>query len=517
MEKIKTMIIDDEILAVNFLKKIINWEEVGFEIIGSAANAEAGLQLFKMHPADLVITDICMPGRNGLELCSDIKNINPDVKIIILTAYKNFDYAKCAIEVGVVDYLVKHEITQDILRGKLAKIKDSFQDAKKMVQINEREELKHLILGELTDRRIRKALSDSLNKEHRNFIMYISFYKKFESISTEMHRGKVRDMFEYIAEIHLNERILILLLSMSDALSRLQKNKLSEYAAEIFDEEAADTRILVTVVPQDIEELEGAYKRCVTYETYMRYFHVSEKIMEIGDAEKNVTERKEHYHDFHETVIQICTSLQNGEFYDVEELLKNLYLVRLKEEGAIEDIQLCNRLIAGALAKELQDTLLMKMEDQTEEFEYQLKQCESLQEFYNFFSEKCRFLILLSRKENYNACSAKIKSAAGYILENYMRDIGIGDIASYVGVSESWLVKNFKKEMRKTILDYITEIRIEVAKHELKKADARIHLVAEKTGYKTSQYFSMVFTRKEGITPNQYKNKWKERQMEDGF
>lgn len=98
---IKVLLVDDEKLALEYLEHIIDWEYHGFELIGVTTNPEQALAIYKTHRPDLVISDVKMPGLNGLELGDAIREYGGNTHILFLSAYKNFDYVKQAIRLGI--------------------------------------------------------------------------------------------------------------------------------------------------------------------------------------------------------------------------------------------------------------------------------------------------------------------------------------------------------------------------------------------------------------------------------
>lgn len=104
---IKVLIVDDEKLERVLIHKGYKWEENGFEIVGEASCGAEAIELVKEHKPHIVLTDICMPKMDGLELSENILKINPSTHIVIITGYREFDYARRAIKIGVEDFLLK--------------------------------------------------------------------------------------------------------------------------------------------------------------------------------------------------------------------------------------------------------------------------------------------------------------------------------------------------------------------------------------------------------------------------
>ena len=114
---IKVFLVEDEVVIRNGIKKGINWEQEGFIFTGEASDGEVAYPLIKKARPDILITDIKMPFMNGLELSRMLKKEFPDMKILILSGYNEFDYAKQAITIGVTDYLLKPISAEQLLEA----------------------------------------------------------------------------------------------------------------------------------------------------------------------------------------------------------------------------------------------------------------------------------------------------------------------------------------------------------------------------------------------------------------
>ncbi|WJH33630.1 response regulator [Paenibacillus sp. CC-CFT747] len=104
---IKMLIVDDEPVICRGLRETIPWETIGVEVVGDASDGVEALERIESQPVDLVLTDIHMDGMDGLELAKELRQRYPHIRIIILSGYDYFDYARQAIRIGVEDYLLK--------------------------------------------------------------------------------------------------------------------------------------------------------------------------------------------------------------------------------------------------------------------------------------------------------------------------------------------------------------------------------------------------------------------------
>lgn len=124
---IKVMIIDDEYLIRNLIKNCIDWNEIGVEIVAEASNAVEGLNLINKEKPDIILTDINMPITDGLDMSKCILEKYPDIKVIVITGYNEFEYAKRGIKIGISDFILK-PIDEEELRNSILKIKNEILD-----------------------------------------------------------------------------------------------------------------------------------------------------------------------------------------------------------------------------------------------------------------------------------------------------------------------------------------------------------------------------------------------------
>ena len=126
------ILIDDEQIIRTGLRKMIPWGELGCEIVAEAEDGIQGFELIKEHVPDIIISDIRMPRQNGLEMIAAMKDINQDAQIIILTGFREFEYAQEAIRLGVLEFLLKP--------SKLPEITAAVEEAVENLKIQEREQ-----------------------------------------------------------------------------------------------------------------------------------------------------------------------------------------------------------------------------------------------------------------------------------------------------------------------------------------------------------------------------------------
>ena len=147
MKKISVMIVDDEKLAIEDLSTIVDWDALGFEIVATACNGRQALGKFNQFRPQVVFTDIKMPYMDGIELIGRLRELDSQVKILMLTAYEDFSYAKSAIQFGITDYIIKSEINAQSFMEVLCKLRRAIN-----TQDKDREILKQEDFGFLPQR-----------------------------------------------------------------------------------------------------------------------------------------------------------------------------------------------------------------------------------------------------------------------------------------------------------------------------------------------------------------------------
>ena len=107
MEKYKVLLVDDEAEVIEVIEQRIQWDDLGFTVVGNATNGVKALELVEKLQPDVVITDIKMPYMDGLTLCKKLKELYQKVKVIIFSGFDEFEYAKEAIKIEAEEYILK--------------------------------------------------------------------------------------------------------------------------------------------------------------------------------------------------------------------------------------------------------------------------------------------------------------------------------------------------------------------------------------------------------------------------
>lgn len=176
----KVIIVDDEVLVRVGLKTTIDWEANGFIIVAEASNGEQGYEQYKKFSPDVIITDIKMPKKDGLWLIEKIRKENSHAKILVLTCYDDFDYARKALKFGVDEYILKSEVEDEELISVMKSIKKKIDDESGTRKIQDKD---------LTNRNdIKRSIFNDAVKS--NFILDSKLLERFNTIEFPIENTK---------------------------------------------------------------------------------------------------------------------------------------------------------------------------------------------------------------------------------------------------------------------------------------------------------------------------------------
>ena len=132
---IRVLVADDEEKVCQLICKLIHWEELETKLVGTASNGIGSLQMIEAEHPDLVLTDIRMPGYDGMELLKRARIQNPDMGFIIISGYSHFEYAQTAIRYGVSDYILK-PVNEEALNATLQKVRQRYMEHQVLTEKN---------------------------------------------------------------------------------------------------------------------------------------------------------------------------------------------------------------------------------------------------------------------------------------------------------------------------------------------------------------------------------------------
>ena len=499
---LRIYIVDDEPMAIRYLQMLLSRTVNQPEICGTETNsARAYYDILKKKP-DLVFTDISMPVMDGLALAEKVLT-QTEAKVYLLTSYEDFEYAKKGVKLGVSEYLLKNELSVQQLEKLLS-------DAQ--AQLDEQGRAQHMILGH----NIREFLlgSTQVQEDHiyeeRALQRYalLTFYKPPRFWMTPEQTAEENlnlDSYE-LEHLHAPE-------GMKCAAFAQIRNR--EYCAVVFfDQSVVDGQRRLFQIADGILsricETDSDWK-CICSNICLRFFDLQKeyRLLEKGTGYLYAA-AKQSLFDINEI------PQPRSDEAACEELLEQLHQLLTQRQGvrAIQESQAFFRFCrehdtqAGYTAhmrmfyqmlrrctlhdgRGLEHLAISPCYASTTDLERALLNCVEL-----YFQERER-----SADVQY---SEHVLRAMQYIRKEYIRDISVAQIAQAAAVSEGHLRRLFKQELGMSVIDYLTEYRVQRAKVLLRDHTKNASVIWQETGFSSPQYFSYVFKRKEGVSPREY-------------
>lgn len=531
----KLLIIDDDEMIRNGIKGAISWVQYGISEVRTAEDGEAGERIFSEFHPDVVLTDIRMPGLDGLELMGKIKNIGNKARVIILSGYDDFFYAQTALKQGAFDYLLKTADIDELLQV----IGRAVEDIKK-----EREE-------EETYKRLKQQLTMSLpllRYRYLNELIHGSMdveylEKRMEFVDLNLMGDcyivtvAEIDDFDLLCEKMLEEeRLLLKFRVMNVAEELLGKDGLcfestyGEVVCVYFCDDSKSIHENKEQLLQKCEETGRAIygKLQLSLSTGVSSVGYGMKSIKLcyEDAKKALEYKLYSGKSSIIDIRDISGYTSTGFRLDNESENRLISSIRVGDkktavhivEGIFDEIHHRRNLRAGNFQRvciELLGIASMVLSEFEADFidiyGREFLYFEEVKKYKNVKDARdwmvLNFEKILDYIRNTKVIKAKkiIESAKRYIDEHYNQEITLGKVADIVHMSSNYFSSLFSSEAGQSFLEYVIMRRIEKAKALLGEKDAKAWEVGEKVGYDNPYYFSRIFKKYTGLSPMEYK------------
>ena len=531
MELFKVFICEDESIVREGLRDMIPWEKYGFEFAGDAPDGEMALPMIRKIRPDVLITDITMPFMDGLSLAKTVTKELPDIKIIVISGYSDFEYARKAIEIGVEQYLLKPVTKTDMinaLEGTRKKIieeneqKDYVrlyeQEFKKFERMSHRAFFEKLVEGTMSVQEIYEEadkLHLNLSADGYNIVIFSimdqdqSIYSGEASGVTEILLNQFLQYPDYIIFRCNLFSYAVLIKGDEESLKRMEDKcvKMIRQQCETSSTKL-DWHVAVGVATNRLSGLSSCYQdanRAFAYRHIFPTQHIftSEQLKPEqyvqGEDEINKIDAGKFDPMIIRYFVQTATLNEIGTFTDeymqslegsVHSILFRYYLlvsIRVNVELALKE--------AGVESDRIQD-MLPSFDMNT-----------AAEEVRGFLKDVLTVAINLRDAEAQKRGNDIIDNAVKYINEHYSdEDISLDSVAEEINISANYLSALFSNKVGLSFVEYITRKRMARAKILLRNTSKRSGEIANEIGYKDPRYFSFVFKKNQGCTPSQYRN-----------
>lgn len=523
----RVVIADDEQLICRLVQMLVDWKSLDMEVVGVASDGLAALELVEAKEPHILITDIRMPGCDGLELIERAKQLAPNLEIIIISGYAHFEYAQSAIRSGVGDYLLK-PINKEALIATLRKLRTRCSERMKSTEVLEnmqrsRQENMTLLRTHLVDDLLQKRFMVQSREELKNRYGYRAEAEYLQiyalKIDIDVRRStpatiaviqkRAQELFsqameQICPEHHFQFRgfwgygIANLSAAQREPLRHALRNCLNQLDAQKFQFGNVEFSLgLSGAVSQPellkdcIDEVQRAVKE--------RLVEGTGKLLEPPRARAQMKTQPllDRY---------LRTVDKAQEFFDetlADEAAETL-LLDAADMGSANGHTLLELVITAYKSF----VVRINLEEQDEicaEFEGLCDQCSSRETLYQVLLDSQRLQIQEARERHTEEHTRPIRQAKRYVQQHYHQVITLEDVCAEIGFSTSYFSMLFKKETGEGFSKYLTRVRIERAKELLQDTDLTIPEICNQVGYSDIKHFTTIFKKTTDLNPGQYR------------
>lgn len=543
MNEIKVFLVEDEMVIRRGIKNSIDWEKEGYIFCGEASDGELAYPMIIKEKPDILITDIRMPFMDGLELCKLVKKELPNIKILILSGYDEFDYAKEAIRLGVTEYLLKpissgkllealNGVSESIRREKEDKdlVRKYMEEMRENTEHEKQKFFEQMIAGNLsmadaleTGKKYEMNLSAGMyNLLLFRFTLGEENRKSGELLGeAEYAIEKLTERLEYVFEFQRGvEGWAFLLMAdneeqMSERVKELSKDLeeiMKNYSTIAYFGGIGQPVARLRELEESFREAERALAARFTMELNriisVEDIRMAQNVDTLDDIE--ITS----FGEIEKTRTMLEKFLNNGTEDEIDEFV-DVYINELPEEN-LKSVLMRQYIIMDAYIVMMSfcekiEGIEGEMQAQSEELKNSMKTSQTLEEIKNYIRMLLKKIIGVRDTISGRRYSDIIEIAKDQIRKTYMSDeISLNTIAAEVGMSPSYFSSIFSKEMGKTFVEYLTEIRMDRAKELLMCSSMKTSEIGYEVGYKDPHYFSYIFKKTQNCTPKEFRARGKE-------
>ena len=498
----KLLIVDDEATMRKGIANFINWDSIDCEIAGTASDGIEAIEFLKENAVDIVITDIKMPGADGLEVARYIYEALPQIKVILLTGYADFEYAKTAIKYNVSAFILKPTNKKDLL--------EAVQNAQKQIITSShrssvaKEELSFLkdkLLQELTN----QPYSSSFEQRLLTLDLHLDHYYvvAFQLVPLGNDLASLKRIIiseKKDAYCYRYNNLIIAVYFLDHAYKAVPSTVLDncrEITEIAYTLDSREVAVGISQYHHGTPEFSMAVSEAI-YALTLNFYSEDNIAMFSDFANLNEYDlTAENSLD----LFQFENSLNNWLFDDADVILNSMFSKLKSNFVSSWDAKsicsqiyyICSRVLIKKDIAPPSSGYLSKINDAPDIFALKTTVSDLMQ---------------YVRENSIKTASLQnrlVEHTIKYIHDNLSSPLSLEIIAEHLHISPSHLSRTFKKSCNESLTEFINKTRIEKAKDYLVHSDILTYEIAEKVGYNDAAYFSSIFKRYTGMSPTDYR------------
>lgn len=500
----RVMIVDDEYIIRQGIEYLLDWEKEGFKLVGEASNGEEALEKIEELQPDIILSDIVMPKVDGINLTKKIQQKYPNIKVIILSSYSDFDFVKNTFQHGAVDYILKPTLSPESLLKALKNVASEIpgKSLQNTQNLNLGRCLSRFMLGfdEVLD------ASQFVQALPEPTCFLIASNKKFYKRANDVEDFFQKELYAAFEDIHpctflLQEGIMLCVVNTNENDSSNVVALLNTVISQ--NERIAECAFfVVSDAFTNISEIKNIYELQIAHILQTRFYYKTCSVLKYQERMHRQTIKKFDQRSFNQYLdtMNLSLALQELWVYVIQAIEARMDEREIKSFvgnslynfiSVLEDHDMnmdsvrhfklnCINLLESAIYKE--------------DFIFQLTH------IYEDFK-------IIIEKYEVDASHDSMHQILKYMNEHYDESLSLNDLAHHFGFSYHYLSSYFANQSDGTFTEHLNRVRIEKASRLLDDKQYSISEIGSSVGYSDHSYFCKVFKKLIGMTPSEYRKR----------
>lgn len=453
------MLVDDEYMILRGIPKLIDWSELNVEIVKAEKSPLAALKYLKEHHIDILLSDMNMAELPGTQFLPKVKELQPDIQIIVLSGYEDFSYAKASLEQGVIDYLNK-PIDPDELEDAIEKAQSKLKRTQHDIKV-----AKRLALDDVLSGRVKLSEID----ESQSYLYLVGIWQVDEKIRTII--AESQNVLGYQDD---GKFMYILLKGNRAELTNLSKSILPLIKNEVYTQLSTD------------EDLNEKFQNLKKRLNEVNFYQIQKKKLTLN---KNC-----------KVTLQVSELVSKINFSNFSAVTFDKYLRETFDELGRNGYSVAD-------GKYFARLILMKLYGKKQKIDLDFSEILARVENSTTVDELIKIIMVFFRKYHIQVKNYPdlVNETLLYLDQNYMEDLTLKKVADVLHVNSVYLGSIFKKNLNQSFAKYLNNYRIAKAIALITATNQDINEISNKVGYNNSNYFFRVFKDQTSMSPTEYR------------
>lgn len=498
---LKMIVADDEPVIIKGIKKLVDWKGLGIEIVGEYEDGKAALDGILLNQPDIALLDIYMPKKTGIDILKDLKQLEIRTKVIFISGFQDFQYAKDALAYGAVNYLLKPVIREELVNTMEQCIADLLPEKKKPFESQEgagTAQTSYEGLVEVEDcvyqPVVAKILEDKPLSPQEQKLLGFSVLSFLEDYLAERDQGIV-----FVKNGHM----VLVLKNPDEAFTGQLLTDIYELVGSSMN---CRLGFLVGEKVSSMGEIPRGYEACLSMEGCL-YFagQNTVPVFWFGKEVHKKTVTLEELKESRERLWNYLTTQDDPGFF--KELLRLKHIIYYLADGRRDDACFYYGTTARGIEEELEAMGLKGPGKDLGEMLLEARRAKSydglagqFEVYFTRYKELVKNAAIQSDKKD-------IIHAREYIEQHYMENLSLEVLAGEIHMNPYYFSSFFKKASGENFKDYLNKVRLKHAVTLLLSTDKKASEIAACVGFRDSRSFAEIFSRSYGETPSVYRKR----------